>query len=263
MTAEPQIEVDPAREARGVESDFIARLAERVGAHLPEDSRALVEAGRADWLARIERGEAPPNDASTAEDWAALRARLAAERATDWRASVDPEYADAHPSKLSEDQHPDKLRAWWSSGGRILYLRSATVGNGKTYAAHAIANAVCDRVWVAGWTVADFLASQRQGEYDARAWKIATRCDLLILDDLGQEMGIGWEKEKARETIHRLLDTRARRGKRTIITTNRSGEWIESKEGYGSALADRFVHDALPLVFEGPSRRAVRDWGDL
>jgi DNA replication protein DnaC len=114
---------------------------------------------------------------------------------------------------------------------------------------------------VAGWTVADFLTSQRPGEYDARAWKIATRCDLLILDDLGQEMGIGWEKEKARETIHRLLDTRARHGKRTIITTNRSGEWIE--ECYGSALADRFVHDALPLVFEGQSRRTVRDWGDL
>jgi hypothetical protein len=110
VTAEPQIEVDPAREARGVESDFIARLAARVGARLPEDARALVEAGRADWHARIERGEVPPNDASTAEDWAALRARLAGERAADWRASVDQEYADAHPSKLSEDQHPDKLR---------------------------------------------------------------------------------------------------------------------------------------------------------
>lgn len=253
MTAEPV--ADPGRLSMN-ETEVAALLA-----RVPEDKRALLEAGRAEWRARRARGEAAPNERATRADWDALRARLATERAKVWRDSVPELFRDARVDNLYPDQHPDKLRAWWKSGARILYLRSEIVGNGKTHAAYAVANAVCDRFWVAARIVPDLMASQRQGDYDARAWRVATRCDLLILDDLGQEVSEGWEKEKARETLHRLLDTRARHGRRTIITTNRDGAWIERI--YGSALADRLVHDSLPLVFEGPSRREVRDWGDL
>lgn len=255
MTAQPTPPDDGGVVPDGLDNAFIQRLAARVPA---ED----VEAGRAQAHARWERaraGERQPNDAATREDIEELRTRLAVERAEDWRKTLPSMYRDARVSDLAADQHPDKLRAWWKSGARILYLRSAIVGNGKTHAAYSIANGVCDRVWVAGWIVADFLATQR--EYDSRAWRVATRCDLLILDDLGQEVGVGWEKEKARETLHRLLDLRARHGRRTIITTNRDGAWMETH--YGAALADRLIHDGLPLEFTGPSRREVRDWGDL
>jgi hypothetical protein len=268
MSAQPDErdhERDHERVRVGVETDTDADFRDRVLARMPEDAR---EEMRAHWAGRPMDERARDREQATEEDWALVHAARAERRAKVWRESLPTEFADARVSALYPAQHPDLLRKWWGSDHRILYLRSEVVGNGKTHAAYAIANQVCERVWCAAWTLADLLDTQIGRERDRDVWRTATRCDLLILDDVGQEISVGWEKEKAREILHRLLSDRAGRGKRTIITTNRKGSWIESdsKEdggGYGAAVADRLQHQAVVIEFKGESLRQGVEWGDL
>lgn len=234
----------------GLDAGYLRALA----AHMPEQNRRTLLTTRP----RPIEERARTRVVATEADWKDFHAQRAAERAREWAASVPRMYAEARVDKLAADQHPDKLRAWWTSGRRNLLLRSSTVGNGKTHAAYAVANEVCARVWVEAWTVADLVAAIRPGEHDVAVWRAATRCSLLILDDLGQEYTTDW----VREHVHRLLDQRARDGKRTIITTNLNGTELEERY-QSAALLDRLVHDTLVIEFTGPSRRQPVDWGDL
>jgi hypothetical protein len=213
---------------------------------------------------------------ATPEDWDDLYARLRAERSEDWRASVPREFASASVDRLAPDQHADEIREWWRSGRSILLLRSDTVGNGKTYAAYAVGNRVSTERWCVAYQVSDLVRDQIARDSDPRMWKRAILCELLILDDLGQESGVSWEREKARDVLHRLLSARnGHPGRRTIITTNRDGNWLEGgspdgqQTGYGSAVLDRMLYDAQVITFTGESRRedarpdGRQNWGEL
>lgn len=211
------------------------------------------------------------------EDWDDVFARRRADRAADWRASVPREFANASVDRLAPEQHPDKIRAWWNGNRSFLILRSDTVGNGKTYAAYAVGNRVCDRVWCVAHLLSDLVRNEIARQSDPQMWRYAVMCELLVLDDVGQESGVSWKREEARDVLHRLLS--ARNGdpnRRTIITTNRDADWLEGKPtpdgqptGYGSAVFDRMAGDAEVITFTGDSRRddarsgGGRDWGDL
>lgn len=210
---------------------------------------------------------------ATPEDWDELYTRLRTERAADWRASVPREFADACPGNLTADQHPGTIRNWWRSGHTNLVLRSPRPGNGKTYAAYAVANQVSDRFWCVAYQVSELVRDQIARNPDPGMWNRAIRCELLILDDLGQESGVSWEREKARDMLHRLLSTRNGAGRRTIITTNRDGDWLDGQTdpstGYGSSVLDRLGQDAVVIEFTGESRRETSrtrtrdEWGEL
>jgi hypothetical protein len=214
---------------------------------------------------------------ATPEDWDELYVRLRAERAADWRASVPREFESACPGNLAPDQHPETIRDWWRSGRTNLVLRSPRPGNGKTYAAYAVANQVCERFWCVAYQVSELVRDQIDRTPDPRMWNRAVHCELLILDDLGQESGVSWEREKARDMLHRLMSARNGSGRRTIITTNRDGAWLigaadpstGERGGYGPAVLDRIGQDAVVIEFTGESRRETpgtpsrSDWGDL
>lgn len=221
-------------------------------------------AGRPIAARRAESNEATP------EDWSELFDRLKAERAQDWRSTVPREFAAAATQLLAADQQPEAIRQWWASDRTILVLRSERPGNGKTYAAFAVANRVCDQVWCVAYQLSDLVRDQIGRDPDPRVWNRATRCELLILDDVGQEAGSGvavgvssWKRDEARDVLHRLLSIRNGAGLRTILTTNRDGDWLDS--GYGSAVLDRMGQNAEVIEFTGESRRAdaAPQWGEL
>lgn len=239
-----------------VDAGFI----ERLSARMPESRRAeMVE----HWAGRP-IDERSTYEKATDEDWALVRSMFAHDRERDWREFVATHarvYADARPSALAADQHRSEIEQWWASDKRLLYLRGKP-GGGKTYAAYAIANAVCHHTWCEAVMLSELLATvgERSDEF-RNAWRSAVRCELLILDDLGQESTAGWRKEEARDLLHRLLSARETNERRTVITTNQDGDWIAGT--YGSAIVDRLAHDAVGIEFTGASRRQAKNWGNL
>jgi DNA replication protein DnaC len=170
--------------------------------------------------------------------------------------SVRKKYLNARLDTLGPEQHPDKLRAWIDSDSEVLVLASPTVGNGKTYAAFAVAWAAHEAgQWVCARTAADLMAALRpSAEHEPEIWHTVTMCDLLLIDDLGQDRLTDW----TREQLHRLINERNAEGRRTIVTTNKGPREIE--DIYGSAIADRLIDEATPILFTGPSRRRPTEW---
>lgn len=230
----------PRADKHGTEAAISALMRD-----MPASARALAERTEFDFA----------DDETTDEGRA--RAALAHERRSKaWVKGVPKKYRDARIDALTPEQHPEKLRAWLASDSEVLVLASPTVGNGKTYAAYAVGwaaheagQSVCAR------TAADLMAALRPtGDHDPEIWHTVTRCDLLLVDDLGQDRITEW----TREQFHRLINERNAEGRRTIVTTNKGPREIE--ETYGSAIADRLIDEATPIRFTGESRRRPTEW---
>jgi DNA replication protein DnaC len=248
MTAEHQ---ECAPEARAPENRYTR--ATRTGsdimrallARMPETARARAAREEFDY----------PREESTEEGRA--RKELAhVRRAAAWVKGVPRKYRDARMEQLLPEQQPDKLRAWLASSSEVLVLASPTVGNGKTYAAYAVCWAAHEAgQWVCARTAADLMAALRPAEaHEPEIWHTVTKCDLLLIDDLGQDRLTEW----TREQLHRLINERNAEGRRTIVTTNRGPREIE--EIYGPAIADRLIDEATPIKFMGESRRRPSEW---
>jgi DNA replication protein DnaC len=212
-------------------------------ARIPAAARAAAEAlGESE--EGIEARETPAEAAARKRD-----------RALAWRNRLPAMYADATLDSLDECQQPARLRAWHESTHRNLVLRSETVGNGKTYAAYALGTAACDAgQWAVAWSMADLNAALRPTEGEPQAWRVATACDVLVIDDLGREKMTDWTLEQ----LLRLLDLRGREHRRTIVTTNLAGELVA--ERYGAPVVSRIVDDAWVIEFTGQMRRAPAPW---
>lgn len=206
---------------------------------------------------RAERDDAReiPREETTEEARARRAIRL--ERAgRAWEERVPAKFRNARLDDLDADQHRDALRAWLASDSPMLVLASPLPGNGKTHAAYALGWEVhAAGQWASAWTMADLNAALRPAEeHEPDAWYTVTRCDLLIIDDLGVERTTSWTEEQ----LHRLLDQRGRERRRTIVTTNLTSAKVEAR--YDSRIADRLLDEALPLKFEGRTRRKPRAW---
>lgn len=127
------------------------------------------------------------------------------------------------------------------------------VGNGKTFAAACIANALIDRgipvlmtsfprILNAGFDKSEIITQMR-------------KYDLVIIDDLGTER----QNEYALETVYFTIDERCKSNKPLIITTNlgladlRNPASTEYKRIY-----DRVFEMCSPMVFKGESRRIAK-----
>lgn len=218
----------------------------RLLASVPPEVRARVQPD--------ERSTA--RDVESAEEARARRAVASAHRRAQWDARCPAMYRGARVDDLlAEEQHRERLRRWLVAGeARTLVLRSQDPGLGKTHAAYALGHvAVSQGLWTLAYTVADLNAALRP-DGEPGAWEAATGCDLLILDDLGREHDTGWTQEQ----LHRLLDARGREHKRTIVTTNLSGDQMVDR--YGWPLIDRLQDGAWVLAFTGESRRRQAPW---
>lgn len=146
------------------------------------------------------------------------------------------------------EQWPEMLRA---NSGLLFW---GNTGNGKTYAAACIANALIDRGIPAMVTsFPSILAS----DWETRA-EITAQLNcykLLVLDDLGAERG----SDYALETVYRVVDERYKSRLPLIVTTNLTLEDLcKPKNMDYQRIYDRVLEMCVPVVFEGSSIRRQR-----
>ena len=113
--------------------------------------------------------------------------------------------------------------------GNLLF--SGDTGLGKTFLSACIARAVADRGYSVCYETANHLFSKMErakfnGDEDARKdTEKYTACDLLIVDDLGTEMG----GQFTTSSLYCLINDRILAGKATIISTNLSLEELRDR----------------------------------
>lgn len=132
---------------------------------------------------------------------------------------------------------------------------SGETGNGKTFLASCIVNALIEREIPAMITTVPALITAMSADYEERKpeilWQIGA-VDLLVLDDVGVERKTGYAIEK----LFEIVDARYRSGKPLIITTNlsltalRKPSELEYKRVY-----DRVLEMCQPVSVRGGSRR--------
>lgn len=110
----------------------------------------------------------------------------------------------------------------WENAGKGLYLWSKTSGSGKTYLASCIARSLMIKygLKVKFITCPDYIAAvgdsykRERGEQDKS--EIFRSCQLLILDDIGTQVGRDWQQQEC----FRLVNKRLSEGLVTFYTSN-------------------------------------------
>lgn len=144
--------------------------------------------------------------------------------------------------------------------GNLLF--TGAPGLGKTFLSASIAREVAAKGFSVAYDTAITLLSAFEQEKFSRnedeQQDAASRvrqlmsCDLLILDDLGTELGSAFTQS----ALYTLLDGRIRSGRSTIISTNLDRDAL--RERYGAALASRLEGEYQFLRFIGKDIRALK-----
>lgn len=135
--------------------------------------------------------------------------------------------------------------------GLLLY---GTVGNGKTYMAACVANALIDEGYKVLMTNFASLTNEIQGMWDGKQQYINSlnHYSLLIIDDLGAER----KSEFMQEMVFNIIDSRYRSGLPMIITTNLSIDELKKPKDIGnSRIYDRILERCHPIEVKGISKR--------
>ena len=135
--------------------------------------------------------------------------------------------------------------------GLLLY---GDVGRGKTYGAASVANALLDKgntVLMTDFTAIESIVSKiwdKQEYYNA-----LNRFSLLIIDDLGVEK----KTEYTSQIVQAVINTRYNAGLPLIITTNLTGEELQSPQDMVyKRIFSRLYEMCIPVKVEGKDRRA-------
>ncbi len=128
-------------------------------------------------------------------------------------------------------------------------------GNGKTFAAACIANALCEQMLdVRMLTLGTMLNKLPGMGLHDKEWYLASlqKCDLLIVDDFGMER----RTDYAQEQIYTLINGRYLARKPMIVTTNLSLNDLKSPETITEQrIYDRVLEMCVPVCFDGESLR--------
>ena len=141
--------------------------------------------------------------------------------------------------------------------GNLLF--SGDTGLGKTFLSACIARAVADNghsvVYETAGHLFGHLERARFGgsEEDRREAEKYTACDLLILDDLGTEMG----GQFVSASLYSLINDRILSGKPTIISTNLTVD--EMSKRYSPQIASRLRGNYTRVAFLGDDIRVMKN----
>ena len=140
-------------------------------------------------------------------------------------------------------------------------------GNGKTFAAAAIANFLLEQE---GWhvptvkmTTFGIILGKLPGmSAQDKEWylKDFQSCDLLILDDFGMER----QTDYAREQVFNIIDGRYLTKRPLIVTTNLSLNHMKTTTDLAEKrIYDRVLEMCIPVFFSGESQRPDRAKANL
>ena len=140
-------------------------------------------------------------------------------------------------------------------------------GNGKTFAAACIANALIESSdpfppTVKMTTFGTILNKLPGMSAQDKEWYLNSfqSCDLLILDDFGMER----QTDYAREQVFNIIDGRYLTKRPLIITTNLSlQEMKTTTELAQKRIYDRVLEMCVPVFFSGESQRPGRAKANL
>ena len=185
-------------------------------------------------------------------------------------------------SQFRSDYYPDRIDREWGVSIRTIMektyqtcrryastfsqhsdnlLFSGGTGLGKTFLSACIARAVADRGYSVAYESAPHLFARLERakftpDEDARrqAEKYTTY-DLLIIDDLGTEMG----GQFTTSALYTLLNDRLLSAKPTIISTNLNTDDLGRR--YSPQIASRLNGSFLRVPFLGDDIRVKKNWG--
>lgn len=132
-------------------------------------------------------------------------------------------------------------------------------GTGKSFAAAAIVNALLDRGLTARFTSLSIIERELWDAASiAEVYNSLSRCDLLVLDDLGTQRNT----EYMNEILFNVVDGRLRSGKPMIVTTNLTpADILNPKDTAMKRIMSRLCEKSAPFKCEGSDRRkdAIRE----
>lgn len=136
-----------------------------------------------------------------------------------------------------------------------LLLQGPT-GVGKTHVSLAIARLAAERGYQVVYGPVQKLLRQLEREHfgkeEGNSEELLSRCDLLILDDLGAEFTGPFYNA----CLYDILNARLLQQLPTVISTNLSPTQI--RERYGDAITSRIMGGFQPLVFCGQDIRQLK-----
>jgi DNA replication protein DnaC len=159
---------------------------------------------------------------------------------------------DAKKSDLAR-RYVSKWNQLYAENVGLLFY--GNTGNGKTFTAACIANALIDMKVPVLMTSFSKIIKQITGmraEDKIDYLNSINRYDLLILDDLGAER----ESKYALEIVYDVVDSRYKSGKPMIITTNLTMAEMKNPINMDyQRIYDRILEMCMQIHFEGESRR--------
>lgn len=144
-----------------------------------------------------------------------------------------------------------------------IYLHGGN-GTGKTTAAYAVASRLAGEGWRAEITTLSQIKSDLHDTYSTAETQQAlfsrlTRCDLLVLDDVGKEV----PSESTGELLYRIVNERYERRRNVVITSNFSRGELASRLAQGcdrstaKAIASRLTEMTVSIEMDGPDGRCA------
>lgn len=136
----------------------------------------------------------------------------------------------------------------WQAAGRGIYLWSKTCGSGKTFLSVALAKSVMTKynLRMRFITAPDYVQAvgdsykRERGERDET--QIYRECDLLVLDDIGAQIGRDWQQQE----LFKLINQRNSNGLITIYTSNSAPENLNVDDRTKSRIMDKSIVILMP-----------------
>lgn len=144
--------------------------------------------------------------------------------------------------------------------GLMLY---GEAGNGKTFFAECVANALLEKghfVWMTNIRDISGAMSGNYGEYRAYLLRKIRTVDLLILDDFGAERDSSYMNEQ----VYDIINERYKAEKPMMVTTNLDpGEMAKEPNITARRIYERVLEMCTPLRVEGGTRRSQNAAGKM